>query len=232
MKKMIIMAAMMVATLTASAQTDPGTFSIVPHIGVTASQMTNTPNLGIEGVDGSISKKYTLGILIGAEAAYQVNDWISLAAGLNFAQAGSGWKNAKVTGAGITTEINDLKILTNYINIPLTANFYIWQGLAVKTGIQCGFLLSAKSKGSMTTRGAGGKDIADNTEDFDNDIKDSFNKFDLSIPIGLSYEFSNNLVIDARYNFGITRVNKDKEENGKDTRNSVFSLTLGYKFEL
>lgn len=229
MKKMMLIASMMVAALTASAQSEPGTFSVIPHIGVTAAQMTNTPDLGIEGVDGSISKKHTLGILIGVDAAYQLNEWVGLAAGLNFAQAGSGWKNAKVTGAGITTEINDLKILTNYINIPLTANLYVWRGLAVKTGVQCGFLLSAKSKGSFTTSLPDG---SKNTEDFDNDTKDNFNTFDLSIPVGLSYEFSNNLVIDARYNIGVTRLNKEKADDGKDSRNSVFTLTLGYKFEL
>ena len=40
------------------------------------------------------------------------------------------------------------------------------------------------------------------------------------------YEF-NNVVIDARYNFGVTNI-----ADGGDAKNSVFQFTLGYKFAL
>ena len=55
---------------------------------------------------------------------------------------------------------------------------------------------------------------------------DSAESFDFSIPVGLSYEF-NNVVLDARYNFGVTSV-----ADGGDAKNSVFQFTLGYKFAL
>ena len=42
----------------------------------------------------------------------------------------------------------------------------------------------------------------------------------------LSYEFSN-VVIDGRYNWGLTKVWKDGE-----AKNSVFQITVGYKFSL
>ena len=51
-------------------------------------------------------------------------------------------------------------------------------------------------------------------------------RFMLSVPVGLSYEYSN-FVLDARYNFGVTDLFK-----GLGTmRNNVIQLTLGYKFE-
>ena len=56
----------------------------------------------------------------------------------------------------------------------------------------------------------------------------SFNKFDLSIPIGISFEFSR-VVIDARYLLGLTKVNK---EGDKTCHNSVILITTGYKFKL
>ena len=49
---------------------------------------------------------------------------------------------------------------------------------------------------------------------------------DLSIPVGLSYEISN-FVVDGRYNFGVT-----KAFDTTKAKNSVFQITLGYKFEL
>lgn len=50
--------------------------------------------------------------------------------------------------------------------------------------------------------------------------------FDLAIPVGLSYEFAN-VVIDGRYNWGVTKV-----FDNFDAKNSVFQVTLGYKFDL
>ena len=85
----------------------------------------------------------------------------------------------------------------SYLNIPVVANVYVVKNLAVKLGVQPGFCV--------------GKDKAD--------IK----TFDLSIPVGLSYEY-NNFVLDGRYNFGVTNLAK-----GFDAKNSVFQITLGYK---
>ena len=110
----------------------------------------------------------------------------------------------------------DAKIKTEYINIPILANYYVAPGLAIKAGVQPGFLMSCKM---------------DDGEG-DVDAKDFAEKFDLSIPVGVSYEISD-FVIDARYNFGLTNVWKDdyKKLLG-DAKNSVISLTVGYKFGL
>ena len=51
--------------------------------------------------------------------------------------------------------------------------------------------------------------------------------FDFAIPVGASYEYQN-FVLDARYNIGVTKV-ADIDDAGC---NSVFQLTLGYKFSL
>ena len=46
----------------------------------------------------------------------------------------------------------------------------------------------------------------------------------IDIPIGASYEISD-FVIDARYNLGIAKINK----NDGSIRNSVIQITVGYK---
>ena len=62
-------------------------------------------------------------------------------------------------------------------------------------------------------------------ESYEKDI-DDFKSFDFSIPLGLSYEFSD-FVIDARYVFGLTDlVGYDK------SKNSVIQFTVGYKIPL
>ncbi len=102
----------------------------------------------------------------------------------------------------------DDKIKLNYLNIPILANYYVYKGLAIKAGVQPGIRLSAKQG--------------------DVDIKDNVKGFDLSIPVGASYEYKN-IVLDARYNIGVTKGNKNGD---KSMRNSVFQITLGYKFKL
>ena len=106
------------------------------------------------------------------------------------------------------------KLNLDYINIPILANAYIAKGLAVKVGVQPAFKVSSKIK-------AGGVEV-DVDKVYDNDIK----SFDLSIPLGLSYEISD-FVIDARYNWGVTKLLE-----GYDSKNSVFQFTVGYKFAL
>ena len=52
---------------------------------------------------------------------------------------------------------------------------------------------------------------------------------DFGIPVGLSYEYKN-ISLDARYYFGLTKI--DKTENPDTAKNRYFSITLGYRFHL
>ena len=56
------------------------------------------------------------------------------------------------------------------------------------------------------------------------------NKTNFSIPIGISYEFSN-VVLDLRYNVALSKVNKNATDNYK-YRSDLVQFTIGYKFEL
>ena len=91
------------------------------------------------------------------------------------------------------------------------ANVYVVKGLAVKLGVQPGFNVSNKIK-------------LNNLDAFENPFKAQ--SVDVSIPVGVSYEY-NNIQLDARYNWGISKAYKNF-----DAKNSVFQITLGYKFDL
>ncbi len=226
MKKILLMAAVaMMTALSINAQGlfEPGTFTLQPRVGLTGSYITNIPSIRMAGI-GRIEHDATGGFFAGVDAAYQVNNWFEVAAGVNWAQAGSGWKDTDFNVDGESMKVRDLKIKTSYINVPVTANLYILDGFALKTGVQFSYLMSANLKGDFITDGM--------TESLDESCKDGFNKFDLSIPVGLSYEFDNHIVLDARYNIGVTKVNKEEDPDYKDGRNLSFVLTVGYKFGL
>ena len=197
MKKMMMMLIMATVALTASAQNtlrDNGTFTLQPKVGIGIGKLSGE----WKSVAGFEDKTRT-GLVAGLEGEYYVNDWLGIAAGLNYAQ--QGWK---FEGNGESATIK-----LDYLNVPLTGNFYVAKGLALKTGVQFGFLMSAK---------AGSEDV-----------KDSSEKLNISIPIGISYEFSD-FVIDLRYNTALNKTNKP--DNGTKARSDLFQITLGYKFAL
>lgn len=208
MKKLIMMAvAAMMATTSIHAQS-AGEMYIKPMVGATMSKIVG------KDVEGS---KFRFGFTGGAEYGYQIADPFAVTAGVMVAMQGSNYKDDQF--------IKDKKVKTTYLNVPILANFYVVRGLAIKAGIQPGFLLSVKDSGS-------GLESNNTWVDYEDTSKDGLNKFDLSIPVGLSYEFSD-FVIDARYNIGLTKVMKDTDLfKAPSARNSVFMLTLGYKIHL
>ena len=203
MKKLFLIAVAMLATLSVSAQSAPGTFSLKPMVGATLSSVRGSDTDGV---------KMKFGLVAGAEGIYQVSDMFALSGGLLYSM--QGFK---------TDTTLDLKMNTEYLNIPILANIYVAQGLALKAGVQFGLLTKAKAKGKYG-----------NIEE-DIDIKDHMKSLDLSIPVGVSYEINNSFTIDARYNFGLSKIAKDDDHHYDYTAkayNSVFMLTLGYKFDM
>ena len=185
MKKIFMMAVMAVAALTANAQQEAGTFSLQPKVGLNVTKITG------EGT------KTKAGFTAGVEGMYQAAEKFGVSAALMYSLQGTKYE-------GVDKAYN-----MHYLNIPILANYYVVKGLAVKAGIQPGFLVGAKHDG--------------------NSFSDSCKKFDFAIPVGLSYEISN-IVFDARYNIGLTKTAKG--DNVEKSKNSVFQFTVGYKFGL
>ena len=179
MKKLMMIAIMMIAAVSANAQNEAGQASIKPMAGINLATMTKTDD-----------SKMRVGLAAGLEFEYGVADNFGISAGVLYSMQGVKSKAADVT----------LKL--DYINIPVLANYYIVKGLAIKAGIQPGFNVQKKE---------GDKKL--------DDVKG----FALSVPMGLSYEFSN-VVLDARYNLGLTKAFKEG-----DSKHSYFTITLGYR---
>ena len=192
MKKILLMAVVMLASVASYAQQAVGTFTLQPKIGMNVASLTKC-----DGCDPRI------GLAAGVEAEYQATDIFSVSAGLIYSMQGN---KAKAEGVTQTTKLD-------YINIPILANVYVTKGLAVKLGVQPAFNVSDKQKLSGGKASVEAEDVGAES-------------FDFSIPVGLSYEY-NNVVFDARYNFGVTNI-----ADGGDSKNSVFQITLGYKFAL
>ena len=192
MRKVIIMAVLMLSSVAAFAQRPVGSLTVQPKIGMNFATLTKA--------DVSESR---IGLVAGAELEYQLSDIFSISGGALYSQQGCEWSEDG------STRTNKL----DYINIPILANVYVVKNLAVKVGVQPAFNVNSKAKASQ-----GDSSVQGSIE--------GIKTFDFSIPIGLSYEYKN-IVIDGRYNFGLTKVSKYA-----DSKNSVFQLTLGYKLDI
>lgn len=191
MKKIMLVAALMLSSVATFAQHAVGSFNLQPKVGVSIANVTE-----FKGTDPRI------GIVAGLEGEYQATDIVSVSAGVLYSMQG-----AKGNWGDLINATNRL----DYINVPIMANVYVVKGLAVKLGVQPGFNVSNKIS-------------ANNRATFDNLVKAQ--SVDVAIPVGVSYEY-NNFQLDARYNWGVSKAYKfDK------AKNSVFQITLGYKFDL
>jgi hypothetical protein len=233
MKKIIMMAVAAFMATAANAQFEKGTWSLQPFLGGSISSITNVGSFDID--DGIELKKRTrVGYIIGGEAEYQFAKKFSVAAGLNYTTQGCGWKDIDYFDGGAKIKIKDQSDILGYIKIPIVANYYIFKGFAVKAGVQFGFMVSSKffahGEADYDLFGDGVKRAVDLYGTVD--MKDQYKKFDFSIPVGVSYQFKVPIVIDARYQIGLTKLNKYSYDGIKDSKNSVFTLTVGYKFGL
>ena len=198
MKRIILgMVAALMATVSVNAQHEEGDYTIQPRVGVTFSTFTN---------DDEAKMKPSL--TYGVEGEYYLIDKFSVAAGVLFTNQGAKYSD------------DDITINNYYCAVPITANYYVLPGLAIKAGLQPALRVKTNMKVD------GKKYDMDRIFDFlfeGTDVK--MNKFDLSVPVGLSYEFFG-VTFDARYNIGLTNIFSGADES---MRNQLVVVTLGYK---
>ncbi len=234
MKKILFAATMFAASLSASAQYEPGTFSLKPKLGFGISTITNMDdiNVPIRNNYYEADKSVNVGFHGGVEFEYQVKKWLGLAAGLDYTRQGIGWETNKVKIDGIKYENFNNSIDLGYINLPIVANFYVVKGLALKTGLQFGFLTDAHQRYDVRTTDKKNHIKIEDLTKFSQNIYEDCNKVDLAIPVGISYEFKHHFTIDARYNIGLLKVNKDEFDYDETHRNGSFQMTFGWKFRV
>ena len=204
-KKILSMVVLMSTSLCTFAQNGVGEWSFMPKVGINLSTMTNDDDAKIRPA-----------LTIGGEFDYVVSPKVALSFGAMYSQQG-----CKGNVQGI-----DATIKMDYINVPIIAACRVTDNLSVKVGLQPGFLINDKVK--VSANGASAEvGLKESYEAAGMDV--TINKFDLSIPIGISYDF-NNVQLDFRYNAGLT--NALSIPGGDGTKNSVFQFTIGYKLAL
>ena len=179
MKKLLAVIATAFITISASAQSEAGSFTLKPNVGFTYT--TATGDWG-EGADGAFA------LTAGVEGMYMVNEKFGASLGLNY----TGYNTSQEVYTSLDGDKKEDWIFSNYyFNIPVMANYYVAPGFALKAGVALNILSTAKIDGKDKNAG--------------HDVKDWYKSTFFSIPVGASYEI-NDFVFDARYNLGVSKV--------------------------
>ena len=120
MKKIMMIAAMMVAVLSANAQNEVGQVTLQPKVGMTIATIT-----------GAGDQKAKVGLAAGVEAEFGVAQNFSITAGALYSMEGC--------------KYNDVKFNFDYIDVPVLAQYYLAKGFAAKAGLQFGFNVRHKA---------------------------------------------------------------------------------------
>lgn len=193
----------------------------------TAQELHFMPKIGFTLADIShLQTKVRSGANVGLGAEYLFpNEIAAVETGVYYAMQGAYIKGT-VAGHYLTTFLKN-----DYLNIPVLAKAYVYNGINVFVGPQ--FSFNVKDKITMEY---GGKELGKvNTTDF-------VENFDLAIMMGVGYQFESGLFVNANYNLGLLAVFKEDEftitgENaahtitdGLSTRNRVFQISAGWRF--
>ena len=227
MKRIITLAFLSAISLASFAQSEAGTWSVIPHVGVSIASLTHQSG-GIEVGDNQsqeLKPQARPGFTGGVDVMYQASDNIGLSIGLSYVQAGCKYKDVDDNGVIWHDHYDRM----DYISVPLLAHSYIAPGLSINVGVAPSFLIYVKYHAGMLSYDLDADGHRTNVQEgvMDIDTKKGLRNFTLSIPVGISYEYEN-VVLDARYNVGMLNVYK----HGLSARNKVFEVSVGYKFDL
>lgn len=225
MRKLFLLMTALLAAGWVSAQE----FSFGPKAGVNISDIY----IDADGIEESAIRGVKPALVIGGFAEYRFLPKLSLSAEVLYSRQGSQSDQYVHRGNPQFGEQNssyEHEYTLQYLNIPVLVNFYLTDGLAIKAGIQPGFLLGADFQVDIEAEGQ--------KHSRKWSIKDDLRTFDLAIPLGLSYTFDYGFFLDARYNLALSDLMKDDTKGELEMegvtyhkmKNRVFAITVGWKF--
>ena len=233
-KNLILSLLALMASTAATAQGAPK-WTVKPMAGMTVATLA-----GEDTSDNSSSLAWAGGV----EADLRLSDRLSLSSGVIYTRERIKSNVRIIYGDQQFTfwylDTSRYRMMFERINVPVMANLHLGYGISLKAGLQAGFRIGytgtfdyegfyvsqptdqAVVVGSPEWQAlprvpVSGKETSHNAT--------GLNTFDLSVPVGMSYEWKN-VELDVRYHFGLTNIMKDQ-----NAKRRYLMVTLGYNFQ-
>lgn len=236
MRKYVVLAVMLMLSvmgvMAQDVETPVGRFSVIPRIGVAIANVSdNSMYVQSEQID-ELKSKSQAGFLGGVDVEYRAMEHLGISLGAYYARQGfryADYEEVLNDNSSKRVGYKNQHANLNYVNVPLMLKAYVTPDFAVMAGVQAGFLCGdAKflSESTDLEKDKDGSTIYKDTHK--NEDVMPFKKVDVSIPVGVSYEYMN-VILDARYNIGVKKVHDNDIDKSK---NQVLTLSVGYRFTL
>ena len=215
------------------AQGKVGHWSVIPRIGVDLASVTKDAYY-VTARDGYTLEKDAKtrpAFVCGVDAEYRNSEYFSASAGFYYTQQGAKYEDFSIdidehSGYGMRNDV--LKL--DYLSAVLMERGYVTPRFSIGLGLQLSMRVNSSRSHEMqdyTIADDGAKTYAE-VEKMVYDMGNVANKVVLHMPLSISYEYQN-VVLDARYVYGLTRTFKGAYGKGNNT---MLMFTVGYRFNL
>ena len=172
------------------------------------------------------SNKGKVGFHIGAFAEYPINEKLTFQPELLISTQGAEFENNSYEEnraySSKATKNMVSKVNLTYLEVPIMFKYNVVEKLNVEFGLQIGFLIGAENNIVYTIT----NDVSRDIYSLDIDAK-KMKSVDFGLNFGASYDITENIFVQARYNLGLTNVNV---LNMSSLDGNVFQISVGYKF--
>ena len=175
----------------------------------------------LDKTDGYLVTKGRTGLHIGGYVHIPISETVSFEPGLQYSKKGYSIKGdfqipaLKYFGINVGAQVQ-----SHYIDIPLVLKANVYKGFQVYAGPQVSYLVRSTLNAKLGVLG-----ISIFNKGFG--ITERFNKVDLGLTGGLGYQFDNGINIQAGYDYGLSKL--DKNDNYA-AYNRVVKVSVGYTF--
>lgn len=216
MKKIAILLAFLIASwIGAHAQE----FHFIPRIGLNLSSLYPIENY----------RSMRAGLNIGVAEEIRFSRLFALEPGIYYSMQGYRRDYSRDGNAYLKAD---------YLNIPVYAKFYLWQGFHLFAGPQVSFNVRAKATDYIFSSSLCPPFMDEEYHDASGDIREEIRNCGFSLVMGAGYTFDWGLVVSANYILGCTPFFSDTNDfltggssyfQGKG-QNSVLQINVGWRF--
>lgn len=150
---------------------------------------------------------------------YRFNDKFSIAPEVVFAAQGGKFDIEQVDDANGKSFLTPAVYHLNYINVPVMFKYYVIPSLSIDLGPQVDFNVYSKRTIGMN-------------EKVTEDLKSGIKSVVFGVGLGLTYNITDQVFVQARYTMGLTPAYSVPNEDDDKLMNSNIQLSFGYRLAL
>jgi hypothetical protein len=175
----------------------------------------------LDKTDGYVVTKGKTGWHVGGYVNIPISNTFSFEPGLAYSKKGYSIKgDAQIPVLKILAINAGVQVQQHYIDMPLVLKAKLVKGLNIYAGPQVSYLVRSTLNAKLGVLGI-------NIFNRGFGITERFNKVDMGLTGGIGYQFSNGLNVQAGYDYGLSKL--DKNDNYA-AYNRVVKVSVGFSF--